>query len=161
MTNFDFRLTHLDTCFDFGITKISTDLDGELVTLYDSNKVSVYSLQPVLRAACNENDHFATHYLTIPSLLCSSSIEVKISDKILLKSTSIEIVTSKIDKKYVDEQGGTGEKIFHAIFAQHQRKKFWILKSSSKDSNLIELIMKVSRELIIDESMWIKLHRVL
>jgi hypothetical protein len=52
--------------YDFGITEVSTEVDGEKVVLYDSKKASVYSLQPVLCAVCNENDHFATHNLTIP-----------------------------------------------------------------------------------------------
>ena len=100
--------------YDFGITEVSTQLKGEKLVLYDSVAVSVFNLQPKLRAACNENDHFATHSLTVPietarSLLCQSSIEVRISEDILLKSESIEIITSKIDKKYADEQGGLGE----------------------------------------------------
>ena len=36
-------------------------------------------------------------------------MEVKISDTLSLITNSIEIVTSKVDKKYADEQGGTGE----------------------------------------------------
>ena len=82
--------------------------------LYDSTTVSVYNLQPKLRATTNENDHYASHGLTVSieasrSVLSQSSIEVKISENVLLKSESIDIVTSKIDKKYADEQGGTGE----------------------------------------------------
>jgi len=88
---------------------------GEDVLLYDSKRVSVYSLQPVLRAACIENDNFSTHSLTIPieaarQYLYKSTMEVKISPEITLNAVNIEIVTSKIDKKYADEQGGTGER---------------------------------------------------
>ena len=84
------------------------------MVLYDSEKVSVFNLQPKLRAACNENDHFATHSLTVPieaarDLLCQSSIEVKLSEEVILKSNTIEIITSKIDKESADKQGGTGE----------------------------------------------------
>ena len=101
--------------YDFGITEISSrTADSKKVVLYDSKKVSVYSLQPVLRAACNENNHYSTHSLTIPietarKHLCESSMEINISDKLILRTNSIEIVTSKVDKKYQDEQGGTGE----------------------------------------------------
>ena len=100
--------------YDFGITEVSTKVDGEKVVLYDSEKVSVFNLQPKLRAACNENDHYATHSLTVPiemarSLLCQSSMEVRISEDVLIRAESIEIITSKIDKKYADEQGGLGE----------------------------------------------------
>ena len=91
--------------------------NGEKFILYNSAKVSVYNLQPVLRAAANENDHFSTHSLTIPiekarKLLCQSSIEIKLSEEISLKTQSIEIITSKVDKKYSDEQGGLGETNF-------------------------------------------------
>ena len=101
--------------YDFGITEVSAfTADSKKVVLYDSNTVSVYNLQPVLRAACNENDHYSTHSLTIPielarKYLCESIMEVEISDNVTLKTNSIEIVTSKVDKKYADEQGGTGE----------------------------------------------------
>ena len=101
--------------YDFGITEVSVTLANfTKVVLYDSKKVSVYNLQPVLRAACNENDHYATHSLTIPietarKYLGESVMEVKISDNVTLRTNSIEIVTSKLDKKYADEQGGTGE----------------------------------------------------
>ena len=88
---------------------------GETVTLYDSETVSVNSLQPVLRAACDENDHFSTHSLTIPieqarQYLCES--DIRLSPEVILRTTKIEIITSKIDKKYADEQGGTGERNF-------------------------------------------------
>ena len=100
--------------YDFGVTEVSAKVKGKKIVLYDSCAVSVYNLQPNLRAACNENDHYATHSLTLPiensrKNLCESSIEVSLSSTVLLKSESIEIITSKIDKKYADEQGGTGE----------------------------------------------------
>ena len=101
--------------YDFGITEVSaTTADRNKIVLYDSKKVSVYNLQPVLRAACNENDHHSTHSLTIPielarKYLCESSMEVQLSENVMLRTNSIEIVTSKLDKKYADEQGGTGE----------------------------------------------------
>ena len=77
----------------------------------------MYNLQPVLRAICNENDHFAAPTVTLPietarKLLCESTLEIKLTDKITLKTNSIEIVTSKLDKKYSDEQGGLGESNF-------------------------------------------------
>ena len=71
--------------YDFGITEVSVTLPGsEKVILFESDNVSVYSLQQFLRAACNENDHFSTHYLTIKiesarRLLCDSVMEVQIS----------------------------------------------------------------------------------
>ena len=85
------------------------------MTIYDSESVSVNCLQPVLRAACNENYHYATHSLTITlelarNFLCESTMEVKVSPEVTLKAEKIEIITSKIDKKYADEQGGTGER---------------------------------------------------
>ena len=101
--------------YDFGITEVkATTADGNKIVLYDSQKVSVYNLQPVLRAACNENDHHSTHSLTIPielarKYLCESSMEVHLSENLIIRTNSIEIVTSKLDKKYADEQGGTGD----------------------------------------------------
>ena len=103
--------------YDSGITEVSMQVDGVKVVLYNCGEVSVYNLQPVLRAVCNENDHFATHTVTLPietarKLLCESTLEIKLTDKITLKTNSIEIVTSKLDKKYSDEQGGLGESNF-------------------------------------------------
>ena len=53
--------------YDFGITEVSTKVAGEKVVLYDSTTVlAVYNLQPKLRAAANENDHFEQPSFFVP-----------------------------------------------------------------------------------------------
>ena len=56
--------------------------------------------------------------LTIPietagEYLCQSSMEVKLSESLTPITNTIEIVTSKVDKKYADEQVGTGESNYY------------------------------------------------
>ena len=139
--------------YDFGITEVSASLENEKIVLYDSTKVSVFNLQPVLRAACNENDHYSTHFITIPiekarELLCQSSMEIQLSDNITLKTKSIEIITSKVDKKYSDEQGGLGETNFpcHMCTASKEeirdiaviQKGFPIDRTVAKGAEIVE-----------------------
>ena len=89
---------HVLTC-NFGIIEVSVTLaNSTKVVLYDSQKVSVP------KAACNVNEYYSTYSLTIPietakKHLCGSVIVVEIFDNVTLRTNSIEIVTSKLDKK--------------------------------------------------------------
>ena len=82
--------------------------------LLEANDSSVYSLTPVMRASANENNHFSTHTLTVPienerEALGNCTLKVKISDDYTLVAKDITIDTTKLDKKYNDEQGGLGD----------------------------------------------------
>ena len=94
--------------------------------LLESNNSSVFSLTPVMRAAANENNHLSTHHLCVPienerAALSNCSLKVKISDKYTLNATTINIDTSKIDKKLADEQGGLGNSTYPCLMCTYSK----------------------------------------
>ena len=109
--------------YDMQLMKVSC----EKGVLLEANNSSIFSLTPVMRAQANENDHFATHTLTIPieserEALEKCILKVKISENYTLNANDITIDTTKLDKKYNDEQGGLGDSNYPCLLCTFSKE---------------------------------------
>ena len=137
--------------YDCKILKIEAVDHG--VLLFEDFGASVNACKPVMRAAANENDHFATHSATIPvererSALEKVKMKVKLDEKHTLIST-FEIDPSKIDLKYNHDQSGLGDRNFGCHLCKTERSKWFekesILKGFPMDRTLASTIEEAER----------------
>ena len=110
--------------YDMQLMKVTCE-EGVIL---ESNNSSVFSLTPVMRALANENNHYSTHTLTAPienerNALSNCTLKTKISDSYTLVATSITIDTTKLDKKYNDEQGGLGDTNYPCLLCTSSKEE--------------------------------------
>ena len=118
--------------YDCKILKIETK-EPPFFTLFEDTGASVNACKPVMRAACNENEHFSTHLITIPiererSAMEKIKLRVNLNEKYSLVST-FEIDPSKIDLKYNQDQSGLGDRNFGCHLCTAPRSAWFERKS--------------------------------
>ena len=141
--------------YDVKIMKIKT-VEAPFATLFEDTGASVTACKPIMCAAANENDHMATHLLTIPIERQRSGVEkvemtVKLDEDYTIISTS-ESDPTKVDLKYNLEQSNLGERNYGCHLCTSPRaswfKKEAILAGYPLNRNLAESVIEAERRRI-------------